>query len=118
MRAGQIYLIVALGLLGISYIKERQKTKEALKATLKIFYTIIPVLVFVFVLMGLIQAYVSSKTIASILARKAVSSESSMPKLSEALPCLCRLLSFPLGGTSLRMGQAMARLRDLSLQRS
>ena len=70
MRAGQIYLIVALGLLGISYIKERQKTKEALKATLKIFYTIIPVLVFVFVLMGLIEAYVSKETIVSILGQK------------------------------------------------
>jgi len=70
MRAGHIYLIIAVVMLGISFFKERQKTKEALKATLKIFYTIIPVLVFVFVLMGLIQAYVSSKTIASILGQK------------------------------------------------
>jgi uncharacterized membrane protein YraQ (UPF0718 family) len=70
MRAGQIYLIIAVILLGISFFKEKQKTKEALKATLKIFYTVIPVLVFVFVLMGLIQAYVSRETIASILGQK------------------------------------------------
>jgi uncharacterized membrane protein YraQ (UPF0718 family) len=70
MRAGQIYLIIAVVLLGVSFFKEKQKTMEALKATLKIFYTVIPVLVFVFVLMGLIQAYVSRETIASILGQK------------------------------------------------
>jgi uncharacterized membrane protein YraQ (UPF0718 family) len=70
MRAGHIYLMIAVVLLGTSFFKERQKTKEALKATLKIFYTIIPVLVFVFVLMGLIQAYVSRETIASVLGQK------------------------------------------------
>jgi uncharacterized membrane protein YraQ (UPF0718 family) len=70
MRAGQIYLIVALGLMAISYIKEKQRTKEALKATFKILYTILPVLIFVFVLMGLIQAYVSRETIAAILGKE------------------------------------------------
>ena len=70
MRAGQIYLIVAMALMAISYIKEKQKTKEALKATFKILYTIMPVLIFVFVLMGLIQAYVSRETIAAILGKQ------------------------------------------------
>ena len=70
MRAGQIYLIVALGLMAISFIKEKQRTKEALKATFKILYTILPVLIFVFVLMGLIQAYVSRETIAAILGKE------------------------------------------------
>jgi len=44
MRAGNIYLIIAFILLALSFFKEKQKTKEAPKATLKIFYTIIPVL--------------------------------------------------------------------------
>jgi uncharacterized membrane protein YraQ (UPF0718 family) len=70
MRAGQIYLLVAFGLMAISYIKEKQRTREALKATFKILYTIMPVLIFVFVLMGLIQAYVSRETIAAILGKE------------------------------------------------
>jgi len=70
MRAGQIYLIIALGLMAFSYLKEKQRTKEALKATFKILYTILPVLIFVFVLMGLIQAYVSRETIAAILGKE------------------------------------------------
>lgn len=70
IRAGQIYLILALGLMVISYTKDKEKTKEALKATGKILYTIMPVLIFVFVLMGLIQAYVSRETIAAVLGRQ------------------------------------------------
>jgi len=70
MRAGTIYLLIALVLLGISLLKEKQRTKEAIKATFKIFYVVMPVLIFVFVLMGLIQAYVSRETITSILGQK------------------------------------------------
>jgi len=70
MRAGTIYLLIALVLLGISLLKEKQRTKEAIKATVKIFYVVMPVLIFVFVLMGLIQAYISSETITSILGQK------------------------------------------------
>jgi len=70
MRAGQIYLIIALGLMAFSYLKDKQRTMEALKGTFKILYTIMPVLIFVFVLMGVIQAYVSRETIAAILGEK------------------------------------------------
>jgi len=45
MRAGLIYLIIPFGLLGASWLKNKQKTKEALKATLKILYTIMPGLI-------------------------------------------------------------------------
>lgn len=36
MRAGTIYLLIALILLGLSFLKDKQKSKEAVKATLKI----------------------------------------------------------------------------------
>ena len=45
IRAGLIYLIIPFGLLGASWLKNKQKTKEALKATLKILYTIKPGLI-------------------------------------------------------------------------
>lgn len=70
MRAGLVYLVIAFGLLSASYLKDKQRTKETLKATGKILYTIMPVLIFVFVLMGLIQAYVSRETIAAILGKE------------------------------------------------
>ena len=70
MRAGQIYLIIAIVLFGISFLKDKQRSKEALKATFKIFYVVLPVLIFVFVLMGLIEVYISRETIVSILGQK------------------------------------------------
>ena len=70
MRAGLIYLVIAFGLLSFSCLKSKTKTKEAIYATFKILYTILPVLIFVFVLMGLIQAYVSRETIAAILGKQ------------------------------------------------
>ncbi|MGB9628439.1 MAG: hypothetical protein ACPL6D_07250, partial [Thermodesulfobacteriota bacterium] len=70
MRAGTIYLLIALVLLGISLLKEKQRTREAIKATFKIFYVVLPALIFVFVLMGLVEAYVSKETIASLLGQK------------------------------------------------
>jgi len=70
MRAGLVYLIIAFGLLAASFLKEKQRSQEAIKATIKILYTILPVLIFVFVLMGLIQAYVSRETIAAILGKE------------------------------------------------
>ena len=70
MRAGQIYLIIAIVLFGISFLKDKQRSKEALKATFNIFYVVLPVLVFVFVLMGLIEVYISRETIVSILGQK------------------------------------------------
>ena len=70
MRAGQIYLIIAIVLFGISFLKDKQRSKEALKATFNIFYVVLPVLIFVFVLMGLIEVYISRETIVSILGQK------------------------------------------------
>jgi hypothetical protein len=55
IRAGLVYPIIAFGWLSFSYLEERQRTKEAIKATIKILYTILPVLVFAFSLMGIIQ---------------------------------------------------------------
>ncbi|MCK7515743.1 MAG: hypothetical protein MZV70_75045 [Desulfobacterales bacterium] len=71
MRAGIVYLIIAIALMAVSFLKDRQKTKEALKATFKIFYVVLPVLIFVFVLMGLIQVYIPKEAIASVLGQKA-----------------------------------------------
>jgi uncharacterized membrane protein YraQ (UPF0718 family) len=61
---------MAIGLLWASCLKDKQRTKEALRATFKILYTILPVLIFVFILMGLIHAYVSRETIAAVLGKQ------------------------------------------------
>ncbi len=60
-----IYLLLAIILLAASFFKDQQKTRLALKASVKTFSSLFPLLLFVFVLMGLSQAYVSRDTIAA-----------------------------------------------------
>ena len=104
MRAGQIYLIIAIVLFGISFLKDKQRSKEALKATFKIFYVLLPVLIFVFVLMGLIQAYVSRETIASILGQKSGILGIIYAELVGCVALFMPPAVFPFGGYLLKNG--------------
>lgn len=104
MRAGHIYLTIAIVLLGISFFKEKQKTKEALKATFKIFYVVLPVLIFVFVLMGLIEAYVSKETIVSILGQKSGILGILYAEIVGSIALFMPPAVFPFGGYLLKNG--------------
>lgn len=64
---GTIYLLVAAGLLIASTIKDPARTKKALAASGKVALTVFPVLLLIFVLMGLIEAFVPRQTIVSLL---------------------------------------------------
>ena len=67
MNIGIIYLGVAFLLLVLSAGKDIKKTKQALKAAGKIALTVFPVLFFIFILMGVVSAFVSKEVIASWL---------------------------------------------------
>ncbi|MGQ9546353.1 MAG: permease [Dehalococcoidia bacterium] len=67
MDIGIIYLLVAFALLILSAVKDIKKTKQALQATGKIALTVLPVLFLIFILMGVVSAFVSKETIASWL---------------------------------------------------
>lgn len=64
---GMIYLILALILLIVSALKDMQKTKKALKVTGKIALTVFPVLFLIFILMGVVEAFISKEAIATWL---------------------------------------------------
>jgi len=64
---GTIYLLVAAGLLIASAVKDPAKTKKALAVTGKVALTVFPVLLLIFVLMGVIEACVPRQTIVSWL---------------------------------------------------
>jgi len=67
MDTGIIYLLFAFILLIFSAVKDIKKTKQALKASGKIALAVFPVLFFIFILMGVVSAFVSKETIASWL---------------------------------------------------
>lgn len=62
-----INLLLAFILLAASFFKDRKKTEQALKISVKTFTLLFPLLLFVFALMGMSQAYVSRDAIAAIL---------------------------------------------------
>lgn len=67
MDIGIIYLAVAFIFLILSAIKDIKKTIQALKATFRIALTVFPVLFLIFILMGVVSAFISRETIASWL---------------------------------------------------
>ncbi len=64
MDVGDIYLIIALVLLFISFLKDKGKTREVLKVVYKTTLTVFPVLFMIFILMGVVSTLVSKETIA------------------------------------------------------
>ena len=64
---GYIYLAVAAALMLFSYIKDKNKTKKALITTGKIALNVLPVLFFIFILMGVINIYVTKDVVAKLL---------------------------------------------------
>jgi uncharacterized membrane protein YraQ (UPF0718 family) len=67
MNIGVLYLSIAFILLLLSAVKDLKKTKQALKVTGKIALIVLPVLLLIFILMGVVSAFVSKETIASWL---------------------------------------------------
>ena len=104
MRAGIVYLIIAIALMAVSFLKDRQKTKDALKATFKIFNVVLPVLIFVFVLMGFIQVYIPKEAIASVLGQKAGLLGILFSEIMGSIALFLPPAVFPFGGYLLQNG--------------
>ncbi len=67
MSIGEIYLAVAGTLVALSLWRSREKTLQALKISGKIALQMLPILLFIFVLMGGFQAFLPRETIAGLL---------------------------------------------------
>ena len=67
MSVSTIYLLVAAAFLVFSLVRDRQKTGKALIHALRVSLLVLPVLLFIFVLMGLLEVYVPREVFASVL---------------------------------------------------
>lgn len=67
MKVGEIYLLIAAILVVLSLVKDRKKTEKALITTGKIALNVLPVLFFIFILMGLISTFVTKDVVAKLL---------------------------------------------------
>lgn len=115
MRIGEIYLAVALGALALSALRDRSKTRDALIAMGKIALQVLPVLFFIFVLMGTLEAFVSRDTIAHLLgAGKGLGGV----LLAEAVGCFALIQPaavFPFSGYLLQNGAGYASIAGFVL---
>jgi len=115
MRVGEIYLAVAGGLLLLSLLRDRGRTAQALLTAWKITLQVLPVLFFIFILMGTLQAFVPKETIAGLLGAK---SGPGGVLLAEAVGCFALIQPaavFPFSGYLLRSGASYAAIAGFVL---
>jgi uncharacterized membrane protein YraQ (UPF0718 family) len=108
MNIGNYYLIVAIVLLFISFIKDKERTKKALKSVLKISLNVLPVLFFIFVIMGIISIFVSRETIASLLGSKSGIIGILLGEIIGAVALIQPAAVYPFSGTLLNKGASYA----------
>jgi len=108
MNIGNYYLIVAIVLLFISFIKDKERTKKALKSVLKISLNVLPVLFFIFVIMGIISIFVSRETIASLLGSKSGIIGILLGEIIGAVALIEPAAVYPFSGTLLNKGASYA----------
>jgi len=104
MNVGLIYLLIASLLLLLSAVKDIQKTKEALKVTGKIALTVLPVLFFIFTLMGIISAFLSREIIASWLGSRSGVLGILIGELAGSIALMVPAAVFPFAGILLNRG--------------
>jgi uncharacterized membrane protein YraQ (UPF0718 family) len=115
MRVGEIYLALAGGLLLLSFFRSRERTAAALRSTGKIALQVLPVLFFIFVLMGALQAFVPRETIAGLLG---AGKGPSGVLLAEAVGCFALIQPaavFPFSGYLLQSGAGYAAIAGFVL---
>lgn len=110
MDIGNYYIIVALILLVISYFKDKKKTLKALNSILKISLNVLPVIFFIFVVMGLITIFVSKETIANLLGSKSGITGILLGEIIGAIALIQPSAVYPFSGTLLNKGASYAVL--------
>lgn len=115
MQVGEIYLIIAGGLLLLSVFRDRKKTIQSLITAGKIALQVLPVLFFIFVLMGTLQAFVPQQTIAALLGTK---SGPAGVLIAEGVGCFALIQPaavFPFAGYLLQNGASYAAIAGFVL---
>lgn len=110
MDIGNYYIIVALILLVISYFKDKKKTLKALNSILKISLNVLPVIFFIFVVMGLITIFVSKETIANLLGSKSGIMGILLGEIIGTIALIQPSAVYPFSGTLLNKGASYAVL--------
>lgn len=108
-----IFYIIALSLLLLSLIKDRQKTLLVLKKTVKGFLKLLPQMTFILLIVGLSLAIISPETILSLLGQNSGIKGIAIAISTGALSLLPSFIAFPLGATLLEQGAGLMQVAGL-----
>ncbi len=95
---------IALVCLAFSFLKDRAKTAQALRAALKSGIGLAPTLLTILVLIGLVLGFVPLETIARILGEGSGAAGVLTAALLGSILHIPSLVSFPLGGSLMKAG--------------
>lgn len=99
-----IFYGLALGLLGASYYKDKQKTKKALKKSWKAFENILPEFLVVIVFVGMLLALIDPETISSVIGEKSGAFGVVISSVIGAVTLIPAFVAFPMASLLLEGG--------------
>ncbi len=99
--------VLALGFLGYSFFKDKEKTKKAIKIAGKSMVRLLPGMLMVVGLVGLILGLISPETIGHYLGAESGPSGTFLAAIFGALTLIPSMLSFPLAASLLEAGASI-----------
>lgn len=104
MKTAIIFYSLAFIMLGISAIKDKEKTKLAIKKAYKSFMNLMPALLAMVLFVGLLLTYVSPETISKVLGKESGAFGLITGLLIGAVGMMPGFIAFPLGANLLNAG--------------
>lgn len=104
MKTAIIFYSLAFIMLGISAIKDKEKTKLAIKKSYKSFINLMPALLAMVLFVGLLLTYISPETISKVLGKESGAFGLITGLLIGAVGMMPGFIAFPLGANLLNAG--------------
>lgn len=110
MTIGIVFYILAIILLGLSFVKDKGKTKKALKKAYKSFFNLLPALFPLVLIVGLLLTYITPETIGKILGKDTGIVGVIIGIIVGSFAFIPGFVAFPLGGTLIENGAGYAQV--------
>ena len=105
-----ILYVLAIGLLAISFIKDRKKTKMALKKAWKSFENILPQFLSILIIIGIMLAILSPATISTLIGKQSGWFGMIIAALIGSITLIPGFVAFPLASALLKNGAGFMQI--------
>ncbi len=105
-----ILYILAIGLLLVSFVRDKKKTREALKKAWKSFENILPQLLFILILIGILLALLSPSTISKVIGQQSGWLGIVIASIIGSITLIPGFVAFPLASALLKNGAGFMQI--------